>query len=66
MEEIEISLKSIQKTGKQISGNLKLLLLIKGQLEVSVCDKVYQMKPNQILLIDRNQPHSLRGSHQNV
>lgn len=66
MDEVVLCLESIQQLYSNGDNCVKVILLIKGQLEVLVDERPSQLKAEDILIINRNQSHTIIGNSKNT
>ena len=62
----EISLQNIQYYSQHIHLGIEILLIIKGEIKVTVNQNSYHLDENDLLLINANHVHSYKGDKENV
>ncbi|KYD07925.1 hypothetical protein B4102_0559 [Heyndrickxia sporothermodurans] len=65
-ESYQISLQNIQHHSQHINLGIEILLVIRGEIEVVVNQDSYHLVENDLLLINANQVHNIKGIEDNV
>lgn len=63
---INILLERIKDTTKHVHNGIEFLLVIKGSLTVEKNGEVYNLKPNDIILINNREVHSIKSNSDNL
>ncbi|PTY77598.1 hypothetical protein B5V89_14205 [Heyndrickxia sporothermodurans] len=65
-ESYQISLQNIRHHSQHINLGIEILLVIRGEIEVVVNQDSYHLVENDLLLINANQVHNIKGIEDNV
>jgi beta-xylosidase/AraC-like DNA-binding protein len=66
IDEFQLRLQNIEFLSTTMYSGIILLLVIDGELVVETNSEFYQMKENDLLVINRNQLYQVRGTKKNV
>ena len=66
MDDIVLCLENIQQIYSKGSNSVKIILLVKGKLDVFIDEQFSQLKPEDILIINKNQSHTILGDSKNI
>ena len=66
VDEFQLHLQNIEFLSSTMYSGLKILLVIDGEIVVETNSRFYQMRENDLLVINRNQLYQVRGTKKNV